>query len=358
MSKEKHYEFVSWKVCQVYLSRTTKITNLLVKRLKSKGISSITYTIGSAGKRHLVTRLVIDGKKQPFDIDVNLEIDETSLPQKYKDLTSLKELVRSELNKSIKECGESFSDGCNSTSAITVPLYNKQKILEFSFDLGIVSRNRNDDLQRLVFKKNRNIYKWEVISTTELDFKFKAIRNNEQWNKLRDTYLRFKNQFINDKTHPSYVCYKMAINEVYQQFTEDEVLDGMDFDLIVECVGEFSVDNSLSKLNTLYQRKLISKPLFKFPEPDEDSNFDYRCECFISSLEKLEGYWERGIGEAESRADARKEAAYDLLDFLINGNDDDEEEETPKVYTCPYCGSEKPSEDEPCPVCFDDDDTD
>lgn len=38
--------------------------------------------------------------------------------------------------------------------------------------------------------------------------------------------------------------------------------------------------------------------------------------------------------------------------------DDDEEEETPKVYTCPYCGSEKSSEDEPCPVCFDDDDTD
>lgn len=353
MYKEEHYEFVSWKECQPYLSRTTKVTNLLVKKLKTKGISAKTYIIGSAGKRHLVTRLVVNGEKQPFDIDVNLEVIDSDLPQNYRDLRLLKEFVRSELNKSIKECGESFSDGCNSTSAITVPLYNKQKIQEFSFDLGIVSRNRDDDLQRLIFKKAKNIYKWEVISTSKLDFKFKAIRTAEQWNKLRNTYLRFKNQFIGDKTHPSYVCYKMAINEVYQQFTEDEVLTGMDFDLIEKCVGEFSVDNSISKLNTLYQKKLISKPVYEFPEPDEDSNYDYRCECFIPSIEKLDGYWDTGIGEADSKVDAQKIAAFTIIDFLINGNEDDDEEEEQGIYECPYCGAIKSSKDEVCPECYD-----
>lgn len=352
MSKEKHYEFVSWKECQPYLSRTTRVTNLLVKKLKTKGISSKTYIIGSAGKRHLVTRLVVNRQKQPFDIDVNLEVNESKLPQKYRDLRILKEAIKSELNKSIKECGESFSDGSNSTSVITVSLYTKQKIKKFSFDLGIVSRNRNDDLQRLIFKKTQNIYKWEVISTSKLDFKFKAIRTAEQWNKLRNTYLRFKNQYIGDKTHPSYVCYKMAINEVYQQFTEDEILTGMDFDLIEKCVGEFSVDNSISKLNTLYQKKLISKPVYEFPETDEDSDFDYRCECFISSIEKLDGYWDTGIGEADSKLDAQKVAAFTILDFLINGNEDDDEEEEQGIYECPYFGAIKSSKDEICPECY------
>ena len=83
MSKEEHYEFVSWKECQPYLSKTTKVTNLLVKKLKTKGISAKTYIIGSAGKRHLVTRLVVNGEKQPFDIDVNLEVDESDFKLRY-----------------------------------------------------------------------------------------------------------------------------------------------------------------------------------------------------------------------------------------------------------------------------------
>ena len=82
MSKEKHYEFVSRKDCQNPLQRTCNIIQLTVKNLKVKGIKTNYYVIGSAGDRNLVTCLVIDGKKQPIDIDINLEIDLLIISQK------------------------------------------------------------------------------------------------------------------------------------------------------------------------------------------------------------------------------------------------------------------------------------
>ena len=352
MKKEKHYEFVSRKEYQPYLLKTNRVIQLLIKKLKAKGIRARFYIIGSAGKRNLVTRLIINNEKQAFDVDVNIEIELSSVPQKYKELRTLKELIRTDLNKSIKESDSPFSDGCNSTSAITVPLYDEHHNLKFSFDLGIVSRNKNDDLQRLLFKKEQNVYKWEMLFTSDLEFKFKSIRTNSQWNTLRTAYLNLKNRFMNDKKHPSYVCYKMAVNDTYNQLSEEEMLDGMDFDEIEDTVKNISFEECLNQLNTLYQKKLISKPVFKYPKSDDDNN--YRCECFITSIEHLEGYWDRGIGEDDNRVTAQKRAAYDILDFLINGNDADEDNEK-EVYYCPYCGAEKDSEYEICPYCNDDD---
>ncbi|MDY2838764.1 MAG: hypothetical protein SOT46_00130, partial [Treponema sp.] len=37
------------------------------------------------------------------------------------------------------------------------------------------------------------------------------------WNELRNKYLETKNRLINDKTSPSFVCYKIAVEEVYQK---------------------------------------------------------------------------------------------------------------------------------------------
>lgn len=219
MKEKKHYEYVSRQESNEYLTRINKILKILVQKLKRIGIKSKFYIIGSAGKRNLVTRLVINGKKKPFDVDVNIEI--LYIPPKYEKLDSLKELIRTELNKSIKELKENFSDGSNSTSAITVPLYNSQKALIFSFDLGIVSRNKNRDLQRLIFKKDKEIYTWEVVFNSDLEDKFSYIRSESKWDYLRDEYLNIKNKYINDEFHPSYICYKMAINNVYNQLSEE-----------------------------------------------------------------------------------------------------------------------------------------
>lgn len=111
MKRTKHYEFVSKKIYGSYLNRALQLVQKILKTLNSKGIKSKCYLIGSAGKRHMVTRLVINGVPQPFDVDINIEIELATLPKKFKNLKYLKEFIRSELNKAIDEKKEFFSDG-------------------------------------------------------------------------------------------------------------------------------------------------------------------------------------------------------------------------------------------------------
>lgn len=220
MKKNKFYEFVPKKIYGSYLNRALLLIQNVVKKLNTKGIHSNCYLIGSAGKRHMVTRLVINGKPEPFDVDINIEIDITNLPKKYRNLKVLKEHIRSELNKSIGDKKEFFSDGENSTSVISCPLHfrDDSSKTEFSFDVGIVSINSDGNLQRLIANKQKDLYTWAKIkNTASLDEHIDRILKSKLWNELRNKYLETKNRLINDKNSPSFVCYKIAIEEVYRK---------------------------------------------------------------------------------------------------------------------------------------------
>ena len=348
MKRTKHYEFVSRKDCKNPLQRTCNIIQLTVKNLKSKGIKANYYVIGSASDRNLVTCIVIDGKKQPIDIDINLEVDLHTVPTKYKQLGLLKELIRSEINKAIKDCGEKFSDGQNSSSVITSILYDNKKNILFSFDVGIVSRNKNNELQRLVLNKKSNSYTWNVVfGSSNLGEKAKFIKSNEDWLKLRSVYLKFKNKYINDENHPSYVCYKMAVEEVYNHLLQE--CDELDYEGMFEAIGEVELSRSLEQLNILYQKGFITKPYYRFPE-EEQTDSESVCWYFIDTLKKWDDYKHRGIGRGNNVSEAKSRAAYDILRFMLY---DDDEEEEQEVYECPYCGAIKSSKDEVCPECYD-----
>lgn len=221
MAKKKCYEFVPKSVYGPYLNRAFGLVQKVVKKLNASGIRSTCYLIGSAGKRHMVTRLVIDGVASAFDVDINIEIDITCLPKKYRDLKALKEHIRVELNHSISETCKFFSDGSNSTSVISCPLYYNDggsSKVEFSFDVGIVSRNSAGNLQRLIANKQKDLYTWAKIkNSSSLDDHVKLILEQNLWNELRDRYLKTKNRLINDENTPSFVCYKIAVEEVYQK---------------------------------------------------------------------------------------------------------------------------------------------
>lgn len=223
---KKYYEFVPKSEYSEYLHLSEKLVRLLVKNLNAKCINSKYYIIGSAGKRNLVTRLVIGEERQPIDVDINLEIDLFSLYKNYRRLDFLKEFIRNELNRIIKESNKSFSDGQNSSSVLTYILSNDKDQIAFSFDIAIVSRNKNNELQRLKFAKKSNSYTWTVVfDSSNLEEKVRLIKTKEDWNKLRTTYLKLKNKYIGDENHPSYVCYKMAVEEIYNQICKEEDLD-------------------------------------------------------------------------------------------------------------------------------------
>lgn len=220
MKNKQYYEFVPKKIYGTYLNRAFLLVQNVVKNLNTQGIHSKCYLIGSAGKRHMVTRLVVNGKPKPFDVDINIEIDNDTLPKKYKNLKNLKEHIRVELNKAIGEKKEFFSDGENSTSVISSPLHfmNDPSKTEFSFDVGIVSRNSGGNLQRLIANKQQDLYTWSKIkNSSAVDERVKKIIECSLWNELRNKYLETKNRLINDKNSPSFVCYKIAVEEVYQK---------------------------------------------------------------------------------------------------------------------------------------------
>ena len=208
MKNKQYYEFVPKKIYGPYLNRAFLLVQGVVKKLNTQGIHSKCYLIGSAGKRHMVTRLVVNGKPKPFDVDINIEIDNNNLPRKYTNL------------KKLDEKKEYFSDGENSTSVISCPLHftNDSSKTEFSFDVGIVSRNSGGNLQRLIANKAQDLYTWSKIkNTASVDERVKKIIECNLWNELRNKYLETKNRLINDKTSPSFVCYKIAVEEVYQK---------------------------------------------------------------------------------------------------------------------------------------------
>ncbi|MBP3772088.1 MAG: hypothetical protein J6I53_05250 [Treponema sp.] len=220
MKNKQYYEFVPKKIYGPYLNRAFLLVQGVVKKLNTQGIHSKCYLIGSAGKRHMVTRLVVNGKLKPFDVDINIEIDNNNLPKKYTNLKKLKEHIRVELNKAIDEKKEYFSDGENSTSVISCPLHftNDSSKTEFSFDVGIVSRNSGGNLQRLIANKSHDLYTWSKIkNTSSVDERVKKIIECNLWNELRNKYLETKNRLINDKNSPSFVCYKIAVEEVHQK---------------------------------------------------------------------------------------------------------------------------------------------
>ena len=83
-----------------------------------------------------------------------------------------------------------------------------------------------------------------------------------------------------------------------------------------ETIGEVEFDKSLEQLNTLYQKGFITKPYYKFPE-DKQTKSERICWFFIDSLESFDGYKSRGIGQGITKADAKIQAAYDILRFML-----------------------------------------
>lgn len=218
MKAIKTYVFVPRETYKPFFNRCANLLVPLISELKKIGIKATLYPIGS-GKRHLVTQKIINGKPQAYDLDFNLEIDLNSLPPKYKSLKKLKDKIRGLLNQIIAD-KDFFSDGQDSTSVISVPLhFDNSKDIEFSFDLAIVSRNSYGNLQRLIHDKSHNNYTWSPAKNSkDCDKKAERLKTAERWNKVRKRYLELKNQFINDINHPSFICYVMAINEVYDLY--------------------------------------------------------------------------------------------------------------------------------------------
>lgn len=189
----------------------------LVINLREVGINSEFFLIGS-GARNMITQ----NEEEPIDLDYNLNIISCD---DINDCRYIKETVRKEFNKVLRKY--KFSDCDYSSSSLTTKRFvnNNDELITFTMDVGIVTKDRDGSLYRLILKKGNNSYHHEYYwnkgpSTLKINKKVKSIKEVPgYWSKVRERYLDIKNMYLvrNDHYHPSFVCYIQAVNEVYNK---------------------------------------------------------------------------------------------------------------------------------------------
>ena len=209
------YEFVCESEAKRYRSDCSNVLKETCELLKEKCISAQFSRVGS-GARNMIT----GNGDGPYDLDYNLLVMKAD--NEYRDPRLLKDTIRNALNKAVG--GKFFSDAQDSTSCLTALLHFKDTPnVEFSFDVAIITKNKNGNYMRLIHNKNvyalgLDQYTWnEVPNSHQVKDRADKLKRAE---KVRDRYLEKKNMYLfrQDHNHPSFVVYVEAVNEVYNRY--------------------------------------------------------------------------------------------------------------------------------------------
>lgn len=195
------------------------IVNQLVQSINNDSVMTVkAYLVGSGAKN-----LITQNENEPIDLDYNLCIVSTKSIS-ILDCREIKEYVRKQFNKVLRSNG--WDDCEDSTSALTTKerLFKKGNQTAFSIDIAITCKYLNN-WQRLIHQKTglviRDGYYWnEVQDSGRLEEKVCVLKSEDLWDEVRDTYLAKKNFYLrrNDHTHPSFVVYIEAVNQIYIEY--------------------------------------------------------------------------------------------------------------------------------------------
>lgn len=194
------------------------IVNQLVQSINNDSIMTVKAELVGSGAKNLITQ----NECEPIDLDYNLCIIDAKNINIY-DGGAIKEYIRKQFNKILSSNG--WGDCDDSTSALTTEkrVFKKGNKTAFRIDVAITCKY-NDRWQRLIHQKtgfvNLDMYYWnEVRDSRGLEEKARVIKAEHLWEEVRTTYLEKKNFYLcrNDYTHPSFVIYVEAVNQVYNK---------------------------------------------------------------------------------------------------------------------------------------------
>lgn len=210
------FEYVSRSEYQPVRKYVESVIKKVQKEFRNRGILTFRfYLIGSAGKRHLITREV--GGNKGFDLDYNFEIQKYN--PKYHDPKTLKLLFMEAFNKYLNNGYDSCED---STSVFTIKkIDQKQSKIIHSFDFAIVE-NVYDNEDRLRQRYIRSVkindkinYQWCFRKLNKNYSELETlIKNNGLWCDLRDLYLVAKNKEPNKKSR---IVYHQTLETIYKR---------------------------------------------------------------------------------------------------------------------------------------------
>lgn len=312
------YEYVPKNESKPFSLFCSQIMNEVKLSLQKNGIFCTVYGIGSYAK-NMVTR----NGKAPYDLDYNLEIIKP-LPQKYSDLKKLKNLVRNEMDKKLQNTG--FSYGKDSKSVITYILHlPKKSQMKFSFDIGIVSRNKNGNLQRLIHNKANDSFTWnEAKDSKGLNELTKFLKNHGHTEEIKTLYLKKKNAYLskNQKEHhPSFNVYIETINELYKKYFDQSKKrkkahskkENQKIAEMRKLIGMPDFYQSIGQLYRLYQNGFIEEPVYTPKEiHGQNGNPLWNCTCGVN------GYGGRINTEPQRiKKEATRIVAFGMLQIIL-----------------------------------------
>ncbi len=210
------FEYVKRSEYQPVREHVEKIIKEVQDEFRREGILTFQfYLIGSAGKRHLITREI--GGNKGFDFDYNFEIQKCA--DEFYNPKKLKLLFMNAFNKHFKKGYDCAED---STSVFTIKnIDKKQSKIVHSFDFAIVENFYDDEdrlRQRYVrsVKNNGDInYQWNVRKLNKNYSELEDIIKQEGlWSNLRELYLENKNKEPKKKSR---IVYHETLETIFKR---------------------------------------------------------------------------------------------------------------------------------------------
>lgn len=206
------YEYVPKSHVKPYRLICQDMLSALQAALKKEHKVTFQYQLIGSGAENLVMRNGNGG----YDLDYNVMLKK--VPAAYYEAPGrLKEIIRVTMDGIVTP---PFSKGKDSTSSITYLVHSQSGTgVAFAMDLAILIE-RDGRILRLIHDKEGNRYIWNPLCDQEkIRQRAELIRKTGQSAALRDTYLRLRNYYLQaqDTTHPAFVVYTQAVNEVYGQ---------------------------------------------------------------------------------------------------------------------------------------------
>ena len=174
------------------------------------------FCLVGSGARNLIVR----NASEPIDLDYNLEIVRCV---DFEDCRAIKVCARNAFDKALAMHGWGHRE--DSTSALTTErrYFTHGNRTAFSIDVCIVAADEDGQTARLIHEKTGCVlddrYYWNIAPhSAQIREKADCIKKSGQWADVREQYLRLKNMYLsrNDRSHPSFVCYIEAVNNVYR----------------------------------------------------------------------------------------------------------------------------------------------
>ena len=194
------------------------IVNQLVQSINNDSVMRVKACLVGSGAKNLITQ----NENESVDLDYNLCIVSTKSIN-ILDCRGIREYVRKQFNKVLHSNG--WNDCQDSTSAFTTEkrVFKEGNQTAFRIDVAITCVY-NNSWQRLIHQKtgfvNLDRYYWNAVQDSgKLEEKVRVIKSKSLWGEVRTAYLEKKNFYLcrNDQTHPSFVIYVEAVNQVYNK---------------------------------------------------------------------------------------------------------------------------------------------